>query len=242
MMCLSFIPAIKAMFANADTAQLLHYRDKCLRKALHLFNTAAQSMKYSDFCDSEVHIHHNQSMNLFQDPWDIAFALSIDGAQLTMKKQSDTWVLILMFLNLPPNFCYKSNSIFYPFTIPGPNPPGNIESFLWFLFEQMAMASEGIWMWDAVDSSFFVNHACLCMALGDMLGSAKLNGMAGHSAIYGDRFSMVKGAKASNKKGAKAQYYPISSSAIAVVNPGRPSYNFHNLPLREEDFYWKTIE
>ena len=97
MMCLSFIPAIKAMFANADTAQLLHYRDKCLRKALHLFNTAAQSMKYSDFCDSEVHIHHNQSMNLFQDPQDIAFALSTDGAQLTMKKQSDTWVLILMF-------------------------------------------------------------------------------------------------------------------------------------------------
>ena len=31
------------------------------------------------------------------------------------------------------------------------------------------------------------------MALGDMLGSAKLNGMAGHSAICGDRFSLVKG-------------------------------------------------
>src|ERR1700677_1937038 len=72
------------------------------------------------------------------------------------------------------------------------------------------------------------------MALGDMLGSAKLNGMAGHSAIYGDRFSMVKGAK--------TQYYPISSSVIAMVNCDRPLYNFCNIPLREEDFYWKTIE
>ncbi|EDR04700.1 uncharacterized protein LACBIDRAFT_304027 [Laccaria bicolor S238N-H82] len=55
----------------------------------------------------------------------------------------------------------------------------------------MAMSSEGIWMWDAVDSSYFVNHAYIVMALGDMLGSAKLNGMAGHSAIFGDQFTMV---------------------------------------------------
>ena len=80
------------------------------------------------------------------------------------------------------------------------------------------------------------------MALGDMLGSAKLNGMAGYSAIYGDCFIMVKGAKASNKKGAKTQYYPILSSVIAMVNHDRLLYNFHNLPLCEEDFYWKTIE
>ena len=102
-----------------------------------------------------------------------------------MKKQSDTWLLILIFLNLAPELRYKSNSVFYPLAIPGPNPPGNIESFLWSLFEQMVQASEGIWVWDAVDSSYFVNHACICMALGDMLGSAKLNGIAGHS-IYGD--------------------------------------------------------
>ncbi|KIL53929.1 hypothetical protein M378DRAFT_53753, partial [Amanita muscaria Koide BX008] len=55
----------------------------------------------------------------------------------------------------------------------------------------MAKANEGIWMWDAVDSSYFVCHASICMILGDMLGSAKLNGMAGHSAVHGDRFSMV---------------------------------------------------
>ena len=158
-----------------------------------------------------------------------------------MKRHSDTWLLILIFLNFPPELRYKSQKVFYPFAIPGPNPPGNIESFLWLMFEEMLMASEGIWMWDAVDSSYFVNHACICMALGDMLGSAKLNGMAGHSAIYGDRFSMVKGAKASLNKGAKAQYYPISPPEHLKYNPGRPEYNLCNLPMRQESQYWETI-
>ncbi|KIM45729.1 hypothetical protein M413DRAFT_33340, partial [Hebeloma cylindrosporum] len=55
----------------------------------------------------------------------------------------------------------------------------------------MACASEGLWIWDAVDSSYFTHHAYITMALGDMLGSAKLNGMAGHSGIFGDRFTLV---------------------------------------------------
>ncbi|XP_006454906.1 hypothetical protein AGABI2DRAFT_57024, partial [Agaricus bisporus var. bisporus H97] len=55
----------------------------------------------------------------------------------------------------------------------------------------MMQASEGLWMWDAITSSNFVLRAWIVMALGDMLGSAKLNGMAGHSAIYGDRFSLI---------------------------------------------------
>ncbi|KZP06838.1 hypothetical protein FIBSPDRAFT_666937, partial [Athelia psychrophila] len=55
----------------------------------------------------------------------------------------------------------------------------------------MARASEGIWTWDAIDSSYFVLRAYIVMILGDMLGSAKLSGMAGHLAIFGDRFTMV---------------------------------------------------
>lgn len=240
MMFLPFIPTIKAMFANAETSQLLRYRDKCLQKALHL--VAGAQSQYSDFCDSTVHIHHYKSMGLFQDCRDIAFAISTDGAQLTMKKHSNTWILIFILLNLPPELRYKSNSIFYPFAIPGPNSPGNVESFFWLFFQEMMMASEGIWMWDAVDSSYFVNRACLCMALGDMLGSAKLNGMAGHSAIYGDRFSMVRGARASLKSGSKAQYYPISPPEHSRYNSGRPQYLLHNLPMRQESMFWQTIQ
>jgi len=48
------------------------------------------------------------------------------------------------------------------------------------------------------------------MVLGDMLGSAKLSGMAGHSAVYKDHFSLVKGACLSLEKHARSQYYPIA--------------------------------
>ena len=68
MMCLPFIPTIKAMFANAETSELLRHRDKCLQKALHLVATASQSVQYSDFCDSSVHMHQYNAMKLFQDP------------------------------------------------------------------------------------------------------------------------------------------------------------------------------
>ena len=242
MMCLPIVPAIRAMFANAETSDLLRHRDKCLQKALHLLATASDSMKYSDFGDSRVHIHHHRSLEIFKDSQDIAFAISADGAQLTMKKQSDTWLFIFVFLNLPPDLRYKSNYVFYPFSIPGPNPPGVVESFMWPVFEEMAMASEGIWMWDAVDSSYFVNHAHICMALGDMLGSAKMNGMAGHSAVHGDRFSMVKGARASVQPKSKYQYYPISPPEAKKYNPDRPEYNLGNLPLRTESSYWDIIK
>ncbi|EGO02674.1 hypothetical protein SERLA73DRAFT_29372, partial [Serpula lacrymans var. lacrymans S7.3] len=51
--------------------------------------------------------------------------------------------------------------------------------------------SKGIWMWDAIDSSYFVNCMHISMILRNMLGSAKLNGMAGHTSNYGDRFVLV---------------------------------------------------
>lgn len=126
-----------------------------------------------------------------------------------MKKNSNTWLLILIILSLPATSRYKASNVIINLATPGPYPPGDIESFLWLLFEEMAKASEGIWMYDAVDSSYFLNHAVITMALGDMLGSAKINGMAGHMAIFGDRFSLVQGARSSRAKGSKALYYPI---------------------------------
>jgi hypothetical protein len=80
------------------------------------------------------------------------------------------------------------------------------------------------------------------MALGDMLGSAKLNGMAGHSAIYGDHFSMVKAARASVQPKAKYQYYPMSPPEAQKYNPGRPTYDLSSLPMRTESSYWNVIE
>ncbi|EGN95921.1 hypothetical protein SERLA73DRAFT_59851, partial [Serpula lacrymans var. lacrymans S7.3] len=140
MLYVSFIPIIQAMFANKQTSQLLHYRDRCLQETLKLLAVDSQSSgtqaqaRYCDFPSGSVHEHHYKDMGLFQDDCDIAFALSTDGAQLTMKKQSDTWILILILLNIPPEMRYHSNNIILTMTIPGPHSLGSIESFIYPLF------------------------------------------------------------------------------------------------------------
>jgi hypothetical protein len=69
------------------------------------------------------------------------------------------------------------------------------------------------------------------MGLEDMLGLAKFSSMAGHTAVYGDYFSMVKGAHSNLKKGLKPQHYPISppDNEKHEYNPGQIVYNI--LPI-----------
>ena len=154
--------------------------------------------EYSDFSDSINHINHS---HLFEKETDTAITISGDGAQLTMKKQSDVWVLVVTILNLPPNMRSKANNIIIPLVIPGPSSPGNVESFVYVLYEELAKLSVGVWAWDALSETYFCLRVYLCGVLGDMLGSAKLSKMAGHMAVYGCRFCTVRGARATDNKG-----------------------------------------
>jgi hypothetical protein len=208
MLYIPITPIIQAYYANAETSHEMHHQDHCLKQTLDILAQAA-GVKKSEFANSENHVCHYQELGLFKDEQDTALAISSDGAQLTMKKQSNMWLLIVVLLNLPPEKCYRANNVIIPLAIPGPSAPGNIESFIYPLFEEMAMASVGMWTWDAVDSSYFILRAFICGVKGDMLGSAKLSGMAGHSAKLGDCFSLVQGACPA-KEGYKPQYYPIS--------------------------------
>jgi hypothetical protein len=45
--------------------------------------------KISDYAGGLIHQIHYEENGLFQDERDVAFAISTDGAQLTMKKQSN---------------------------------------------------------------------------------------------------------------------------------------------------------
>ena len=242
---LPVMATIRALFANADTSSMMRHRDSCLKEVLHLVGSTAtrSSRKFSDYGDSFIHQVQHEKLGLFTDSRDVAFAASSDGAQLMMKKQSNTWILILIILSLEPSVRYQSKNVIINFATPGPNSPGDIESFMWPLFQEMAIASEGLWMYDAIDSSYFLNRAWVVMALGDMLGSAKMNGLAGHSAFHGDRFSLIEGARSSLAKGAKYQYYPLQppDTDPPSYNPKRPSTNLSNLPIRQQEDYWDTI-
>jgi hypothetical protein len=219
----------------------MRHRDHCLQQTLDALAQGA-GVKKSEFSNSDNHVQHYKTMGLFHDKRDTAISISSDGAQLTMKKQSNMWLFIVVLLNLPPEMCYRAKNAIIPLAIPGPSAPGNIESFIYPLFEEMAQASVGMWTWDAVDSSYFVLRAYLCGVKGDMLGSAKLSGMAGHSALHGDRFSLVEGAFSAKGGGAKPQYYPISPPQKDKYNPKCDTVDMNKLPMRGQRHYWKSIE
>ena len=203
-------PIIQSFYGNREMAQAMRYRHQSLQNALKKLEPDCPPTVYSDFSDSINHIDHINHLHLFQQETDTAITISGDSAQLTMKKQSDVWVLIVTILNLPPNMRSKASNIIMPLVIPGPHSPGNVESFVYVLYEELAKLSVGVWAWDALSETYFILRVYLCGVLGDMLGSAKLSKMAGHMAVYGCRFCAVKGARASDAKGIILYYTLIS--------------------------------
>ncbi|KAF8881060.1 hypothetical protein CPB84DRAFT_1873626 [Gymnopilus junonius] len=108
---LPVMETIKALFSNSEAAQKIRHHDTCLRAALDVIGNA--TCKYSDFSNSAIHQYQHEQLQLFQD----------NGAQLTMKKQSNTWLLILIMLNLPPEIRYTSGNVIINLATPGPNSP-----------------------------------------------------------------------------------------------------------------------
>lgn len=121
-----------------------------------------------------------------------------------------TWILIIILFSLPPKICYLTRSTIYGCSAPGLLPPGHMESYCYILFQKMAISSARMWLWDAVDESYYACHVYAVMVLVDILGSAKLRGMTGHAAVYRDHFTAVKGACSSLKAGWKYQYHPVN--------------------------------
>jgi hypothetical protein len=195
------VPVLQALYRNREMAEAMRYRHVHLQEALQNLEPDLSPAEYTDFSDSISHINHVRHLELFQDETDTAITISGDGAQLTMKKQSDVWVLVVTILNLPPNMRSRAANIIIPLVIPGPCSPGNVESFIYVLYEELAKLSVGVWTKDELSGNYFLLKVYLCGVLGDMLGSAKLSKMAGHMALHGCRFCTVRGARPSEKRG-----------------------------------------
>ena len=144
MLYMPITPIIQAYYANEVTAHEMWHRDRCLQQTLDaLAQGAGVKPKVSELENSDNHVNHHEKMGLFVYPRETALSISSDDAQLTMKKQSNMWILIVVLLNLPPEMCYRAQNVIIPLAIPGPSAPGNIESFIYPLFEEMAQASVG---------------------------------------------------------------------------------------------------
>ena len=181
-------PIIQAFYGSRQVAQSMHYLEKRLAELLTaVTGVSGRILVYDDTaCGREL-----------LDAWnngrfgksDIALQFSIDGAQLRSDQQSEAWVFIWVVHNLPPGMRYKKAFVIPGAIVPGPNKPGDLDSFLFpSLYHVAALQREGLRVYDAY-LDMIVPRATPFILFGtaDSLGSAAMSGMVGHCGQYGCR-------------------------------------------------------
>ena len=89
-------------------------------------------------------------------PDDMVLMLSIDGAQLYAKKQSDCWISIWIILDHALDAHYMKKHVVPGTFIPGHNKPKNVDSFLYPSLHHLAtLQKEGLKIWDAQEDWVF---------------------------------------------------------------------------------------
>ncbi|KAF9440908.1 hypothetical protein P691DRAFT_792642 [Macrolepiota fuliginosa MF-IS2] len=122
-------PVLQALYAGPQTAEALYYHKWKTQDMLHsLVPGSTLPPTYDDFfCGTDYLLLHSEG-NIQQD--NICLMLSLDSAQLYEHWASDCWMHVWVIMDIAPDQQYKKCYIIPGGFIPGPNKPGNIESFL----------------------------------------------------------------------------------------------------------------
>ena len=232
-------PVVQAFYASAELSKHMHYLEKTLAVNLEaVTNNQGLLDVYNDTaCGQEL-----------LDAWrdgrfkrnDIALQFSIDGAQLRRDQQSEAWVFIWVIHNLPPELRYKKAFVIPGAIVPGPNKPGDLDSFLFpSLYHVAALQREGLRIYDAY-LDVVVPRAIPVILFGtaDSLGSAAMSGMVGHSGRYGCRLYCDMPGRRRDKD---THYYPVMSlpRAYTVIQCCHPDISINDLALYRKQLSWK---
>ena len=181
-------PVIQALYGSHDMAEHMHYLERSLSEnADHARHAEGSLGRYDDIsCGKDILYAWNSGAMKKND---VALQLSIDGAQLRADQPSEAWIFIWIVHNLPPNLRYKKRLVIPGAVVPGPNKPGDIDSFLFpSLYHVAALQREGLRIYDAsVDSYIARSSPLIIFATADSLGGAAMSGMVGHSGKFGCR-------------------------------------------------------
>ncbi|KAF4580760.1 hypothetical protein EYR38_003046 [Pleurotus pulmonarius] len=226
----------------ALTKVQIYSLSQLVKGAIELF-CKGMKVKYSDYANSKTHMDHIMKQGLFKDECDMLYIMSIDGAMLTLKKQSDSWFLILIILNLPPEIRYLAENVITVFSTPGPEPPGDLSTFMYPVVQELLQIENGIWIWDAFRSAYIIHRASAAGQSADQPGQNKDNGHLGINSLHGNFFNLKLIGMRSSAKGCKRIYWCVTvPEGAKKFNPGRPDYDLDNLPEFTDKDYWNAIE
>ncbi|KAJ8516333.1 hypothetical protein ONZ45_g6338 [Pleurotus djamor] len=148
----------------------------------------------SDYLEAVIdgHIHGDDSL--------------LDSAQLYRMKHSDCWIYIWVILNLDPKIRYKVKDVLPAGSIPGPESPKNIDSFLFpSLYHLSTIQNDGgLRIWDGGKREISTTRLQLLFVTADSVALAKAAHWVGHLGKFACR--IVCGLPGRRKPGAP-QYF-----------------------------------
>ena len=211
-------PIIQALYGSRELAEHMHYLERALAENLkHAREHSGKLARYNDTaCGGELLAAWDSGAFGRSD---IALQFSIDGAQLRSDQQSEAWVFIWVIHNLPPSMRYKKDFVIPGAIVPGPNKPGDLDSFLFpSLSHVAALQREGLRIYDAsTDTVISRSIPCVVFGTADSLGSAAMSGMVGHGGRYGCRLYCDMPGR---RRDGDSHYYPAMALPHSYDIPG----------------------
>lgn len=197
-------PQIQAAYRSRESALDMAYRSRCTAQVLHELEATGSINTWADYIHGTEYLEAARAGDI--DDNTTVLMISLDGAQLYRMKASDCWVYIWVLLDRAPETRYKKQHVLIGGVIPGPNKPGNIDSFMFpGLHHLSALMNDGLVIWDAARNIVFTSKPFLAFMTADGPGMTELNGLVGHSGGHGCRlYCELKG----RRKPDVGHYYP----------------------------------
>ncbi|KAJ7572792.1 hypothetical protein C8J56DRAFT_1008662 [Mycena floridula] len=176
-------------------------------------------MVYDDIFSGSDYLQLYQRLNLTKH--DILVSGSADGAQLYQNKKSDTWFAIHILNECSPNLRYKKKRVLVNTTIPGPNKPKNIASFMFRGLQHMSVLQKenngtGIHSLDGALKRLVHSRVIAAFQLTDAVGQPEYDRSVGHHGVFACRLSCnIKG---HHKDGSGHYYQPHSRPNNANID------------------------
>jgi hypothetical protein len=224
-------PVLQAFYGSHEIADQMHYLEHKLAENMNKVRLGGGKLSaYDDTaCGREL-----------LDAWhagqfkkaDIALQLSIDGAQLWPDHPSEVWVFIWVIHNLPPDLRYKKAFVIPVAIVPGPNKPGDIDSYLFpSLYHVAALQHEGLRVYNAyLDDIIPRSIPLVIFSTADSLGNVSMSGMVEHSGKYG---CCLHCKMPSRCRDGDSHYYPAMSlpdnyNVLGCCYPDVTAANLHS--------------
>ena len=233
-------PQIQARWKNPRTAKEMLYRWEKTEELLREQSSGEPSGIFDDILSREAYLNLVDEEKVGK--YDSVLMLSIDGAQLYKNKQSSCWIYIWILVDLAPDKRYKIRNILPGGIIPGPETPGDVDSFLFpGLAHVSALQQEGLTIWDSYNRERAIALLFLLLVLADSVAMEGLSGSVGHHGRKGCR--LLCGFYGRNKLHG-SHYYPALLKPHGFDNhpsSSHPDWNVDALPVPNPEGYKQDL-